>query len=80
MGNSDVKSLFGKRIRELRKERGWSQEGFADQAGLDRSYIGGVERGERNVSLENICLLAATLGVPPAELFAGWGEEKPKAD
>ena len=52
MDQSDVKILFGKRIRELRKLRGWSQEEFALHVGLDRSYVGGVERGERNVSLE----------------------------
>ena len=69
----DVKALFGNRVRQLRKSRGWSQEDFAHRVGLDRSYMGGVERGERNVSLENICLIAKALGVPPAELFQGWG-------
>ncbi|MFO0952061.1 MAG: helix-turn-helix transcriptional regulator [Isosphaeraceae bacterium] len=72
MGSLDVKTLFGKRLRKLRKERGWSQEQFADRAGLYRSYVGGVERGERNVSLENICLIADTLGTPPASLFLEW--------
>ncbi len=71
MDESDVKVLFGKRIRELRKARGWSQEEFALHVGLDRSYIGGVERGERNISLENICRVAAALGVPPSTLFDG---------
>ena len=56
---ANVKKLFGKRIRELRTDRGWSQEEFACQVGLDRSYIGSVERGERNISLENICLIRA---------------------
>ena len=65
-------SLFGKRVRQLRKARGWSQENFAHEVGLDRSYMGGVERGERNVSLENICLIAKALAVPPAELFTNW--------
>ena len=69
----DVKPLFGERVRQLRKARGWSQEEFAHQAGLDRSYVGGVERGERNISLENICLLAAGLGINPGELFDCWG-------
>jgi transcriptional regulator with XRE-family HTH domain len=59
-------------VRQLRKNRGWSQEDFAHRVGLDRSYMGGVERGERNVSLENICLIAKALGVPAAELFQGW--------
>jgi transcriptional regulator with XRE-family HTH domain len=72
MRRVNVKQLFGSRLRELRRERGLSQEAFAHEVGLDRSYVGGIERGERNVSLENICLIAAALGVPPAELFADW--------
>ena len=67
-----AKTLFGNRVRELRKKQGWSQEEFAHHVGLDRSYIGGVERGERNISLENICQIAAALGVSPAALFKGW--------
>jgi transcriptional regulator with XRE-family HTH domain len=72
MTDIDVKQLFGDRVRLLRKKRGWSQEEFAQHVGLDRSYMGGVERGERNISLENICLIATALSVPPAELFRGW--------
>jgi transcriptional regulator with XRE-family HTH domain len=72
MAETDVKILFGTRVRQLRKARGWSQENFAHDVGLDRSYMGGVERGERNVSLENICLIARALAVSPAELFKGW--------
>lgn len=72
MGDLDVKSRFGNRVRQLRKSRGWSQEDFAHHVGLDRSYMGGVERGERNVSLENIHLIAKALDVPIAELFHGW--------
>ena len=59
-------------MRQLRKARGWSQEEFAHRVGLDRSYIGGVERGERNVSLENICLIAKALDNSPACLFENW--------
>jgi transcriptional regulator with XRE-family HTH domain len=72
MVSVDVKALFGNRVRQLRKARNWSQEEFAQKAGIDRSYMGGVERGERNVSLENICQIAKTLGVSPSELFIGW--------
>jgi transcriptional regulator with XRE-family HTH domain len=72
MADSNVKALFGNRVRRLRKRRGWSQEEFAHRVGLDRSYMGGVERGERNISLENICLIAQTLGIPPGELFQDW--------
>lgn len=73
MDRSGTRILFGKRIRELRKSRGWSQEEFAFHVGLDRSYVGGVERGERNISLENICLMADALGVPASNLFEEWG-------
>lgn len=66
---ADPKKLFGKRLIQLRKEHGWSQEALAWESDLARSYIGGVERGQRNISLVNICKLANTLGVPPPELL-----------
>lgn len=69
MALADIKILFGNRVRELRRQRGWSQEYFAQVINLDRSYMGGVERGERNVSLENIALIAAGLGVSLSVLF-----------
>jgi len=65
----DIRVRFGSRVRALRLERGFSQEAFADAAGLDRSYVGGVERGARNVSLLNIERLAKALRIPIAELF-----------
>lgn len=74
MSKANVKLLFGQRLRQLRKARGLSQEDFAQKAGIDRSYMGGVERGERNLSLENICLIADALGVEPAQLFLEWEE------
>ena len=60
---------FGRRVRELRKARGLSQEALALACDLDRTYIGGVERGERNVSLVNIEKIAGALDVPVSELF-----------
>jgi len=66
---TDPKKLFGDRLVELRKVKGWSQEVLAWESGLARSYIGGVERGQRNISLLNICKLANTLGVLPSELL-----------
>lgn len=60
---------FGKAVRELRKERGLSQEAFADLAGIDRSYMGHIERGEKNVTLTKIYQLSDALGVTVVELF-----------
>jgi transcriptional regulator with XRE-family HTH domain len=68
-----IERRFGRRIRELRERAGWSQEGFAEACGLHRTYIGGIERGERNVSLVNIERIAIALGVPIADLFADPG-------
>lgn len=81
MGDEDVKVLFGRRVRQLRKERGVSQEAFAHEIGIDRSYFGSIERGERNVSLDNICLIAEGLGVAPAELlrFDAVADAEPQA-
>jgi transcriptional regulator with XRE-family HTH domain len=59
---------FGKRLRSLRKIRGWSQEVLAEQAGLHPTYIGGIERGERNPSLINLVRLAKALSLSLAEL------------
>jgi transcriptional regulator with XRE-family HTH domain len=69
MADEDVKVLFGRRVRQLRKAKGVSQEAFAHEIQIDRSYFGSIERGERNVSLDNICLIAKGLGVAPAELL-----------
>lgn len=60
---------FGARVRELRRERGLSQEALVARTGLHRTYIGSVERGERNPSLDAIHALARGLAVDVAELF-----------
>lgn len=67
----DVLIRFGQRVRELRKAQGLSQEAFAAQCGLDRTYIGGIERGERNVALRNIELIAKALDVTISGLMQG---------
>ena len=64
-----AKLTFGRRVRELRTEKQFSQEALAMACGLDRTYIGGVERGERNIGLVNIQKIASALGVPVRELF-----------
>lgn len=67
--SDDPKVLFGRRLAELRRAKGWSQEKLALESGLARSYLGGVERGQRNIALVNICKLADTLRVTPAQLM-----------
>ena len=65
----DVKATFGRRVRTLRKRAGLSQEQLALKCGLDRTYIGGVERGERNISIVNIDKIARAIEMPPRDLF-----------
>lgn len=64
-----VKNNFGKRLKELRNSQGLSQEALALACELDRTYIGGAERGERNVSLVNIHKIANALNIPAHELL-----------
>jgi transcriptional regulator with XRE-family HTH domain len=64
-----IKQRFGARVRRLRKARKLSQEALALEAGLDRSYVGSIERGESNVALINIHRIATALGVRAGELF-----------
>lgn len=61
---------LGQTIRELRDAKGWSQERLAEEAGMDRTYVSGVERGERNVSYTNLLRISATLGLRLSELQA----------
>lgn len=67
----DVLKELGRRIRERRKAFDWSQEEFASQAGIDRSYMGGVERGERNLSFKTLCEICAALQCDVAALTSG---------
>jgi transcriptional regulator with XRE-family HTH domain len=66
----DLRVVFGRRVRELRKARGFSQEELAHRAGLHYTYVGGIERGERNPALINIGRIATALKVSLAELFS----------
>lgn len=68
--STKIKKNFGARMRTLRLSAGMSQEELADASDLDRTYIGGVERGERNLSLVNIHKLARALKVSPKDFFS----------
>jgi transcriptional regulator with XRE-family HTH domain len=67
--DTQIQVAFGERVRELRKQKNFSQEDLGLACALDRTYIGGVERGERNISLLNIVRIAEALDVEPGELF-----------
>ena len=66
---------FGQRVRELRASQGHSQERFAHLCGIDRSYMGQIERGHKNPTLRTILRIAKTLSVDPSELVQGLREE-----
>jgi transcriptional regulator with XRE-family HTH domain len=61
--------LFGERVRQLRKQRGLSQEDFASLSGIDRSYMGSIERGEKNVTIVKVFQIADALQVYVGDLF-----------
>jgi transcriptional regulator with XRE-family HTH domain len=67
----DIRVRFGKAVRRRRHKLGVSQEAFADMCQLDRTYMGGIERGERNVALVNIEKIAKALKISLLELFRG---------
>ncbi|ONI92858.1 hypothetical protein ALI22I_01380 [Saccharothrix sp. ALI-22-I] len=69
--HEEAARAFGARVRQAREALKLSQEGLADEAGLHRTYIGSIERGERNVSLVNILRIADALHVPPGQLLDG---------
>lgn len=66
---SRFRNIVGANVRTLRTAKRLSQEGLADAAGLHRTYIGSVERGERNVSIDSLERIASALGVEPHELL-----------
>ncbi len=62
---------LGQRVRHLRKQKGFSQEGFADLAGVHRTWMGAIERGERNLSFHNLVLISKALGITLSQLLSG---------
>jgi transcriptional regulator with XRE-family HTH domain len=66
---------LGQRIRDLRTEQGYSQEAFADKCGVHRTFMGTIERGESNLSFQNIARVAATLGISLSMLFSNLEEK-----
>ncbi len=73
--NTRLLKALGQRIREARAERGFSQEAFADHCGVHRTFMGTVERGESNLSFQNIARVATALGITLSALFEGIEEK-----
>ncbi|CAI7978104.1 Helix-turn-helix domain-containing protein [Frankia sp. Hr75.2] len=65
----DLQRIFGRNLRRYREQRGLSQEAFADVVGVHRTYMGGVERGERNLTLKSVERIAEVIEVDPLELL-----------
>ena len=74
---SEITRIIGQRIRNYRSRRGWSQEKLAEMAGCHPTYIGQVERGEKNATMESIAKISSALGVSLSELFELIGGELP---
>ena len=73
-----IQVAFGKRIKELRKQTGLSQEKFALKIGMDRTYYASIESGKRNVSVKNIEKIASGFDISISQLFIGVGNKKNK--
>jgi transcriptional regulator with XRE-family HTH domain len=67
----DIQKRIGGRVRALRLKKGWSQDVFADRSGLNRAHVGEIERGESNVTIQTLKIIADTLGVRIVELVKG---------
>mgnify|MGYP000107764335 CR=1 FL=1 len=67
-GSKELRAI-GAAIRKMRKDLGYSQEAFADEVGIDRSYMGGIERGEHNLALMNLLKISKALKLPLSQLF-----------
>jgi transcriptional regulator with XRE-family HTH domain len=67
----EILIALGQRVRELRKRKGFSKEGFADATGVHRTWMGAIERGERNLSFHNLVLISKALGITLSQLLSG---------
>jgi DNA-binding XRE family transcriptional regulator len=81
----ELQKALGQRVRQLRLRKGYSQEAFADHCGVHRTFMGTIERGETNLSFQNLARIAAGLGITLSKLFsgiereAGFTEKRPPA-
>ena len=66
-----IQLALGQRVRQLRKRHGYSQEAFADATGLHRTWMGALERGERNLSFHNLVLVSKALSITLSKLLSG---------
>lgn len=67
----ELQVVLGRRVRDLRKKKGFSQESFADHCGLHRTYMGGIERGEHNLTIQTAITIAGGLGITVSTLLSG---------
>jgi transcriptional regulator with XRE-family HTH domain len=79
-GTKDIQTRLGRRVRALRKARGWSQEELGERASLHPTYVGGIERGERNVSLINLAKLSEAFQIGMAEFLSFPSEQPAQAE
>jgi len=69
VASGDLQRIFGASLRAVRQERGLSQESFADEVGVHRTYMGGIERGERNLTLKSVEFICSRIGVDPLDML-----------
>ncbi len=74
----DLQRVLGRNLRAHREALGYSQEAFADEVGVHRTYLGGVERGERNLTLRSVERIAQWLGVDSLDLLTESARKVPK--
>jgi transcriptional regulator with XRE-family HTH domain len=72
---ASLQSVLGSNLKEIRQRQGLSQEAFADMVGVHRAYMGGVERGERNLTLRSVERIASALGIDPLKLLSPPGAD-----